>query len=533
MSCPPIFEPPSHPHQSDRVVLAAYCPRVALHLPRRGGLALVTLALALVTVLVGCGNPTLERAQSMDDLVVTQVRPEMVHLGDLSADWDGRRVEVLGVVRQVSQADQGASILELRDATGVVDLVVPAGKIDSALDATDRSVRAVGIVAAEGGAVRIVLSDSADLDMLSIWVEFAPQRMIVEIGPRDAGRFVHLFGRITDFVPATSDLWLTLADDTGEIAVLLRQELADLIRSTVDLEPGHQLVVVGQIADHQGQLAIVPETESDVKVVGRAPETPTVTAELTSTPGVSATPNRAATNTLTRAVTATATQAATATPTQVATATPTTLPTSIPSATPAPPPLRPVPIGSISAADEGETVVVQGRVTAAASFSAGFKFTLDDGTGTITLLLWTERYAQVMGRGGLRPGALVMATGLVAQYEGELQVQPFPEDVLLQEAGGGPPVETVATGQAGQHMGYELAVEATVVRLEFFSGHLRLIVDDGSGELQVILWQNVLELAPAELLVEGQAIRVLGQVSEYRGQVQLVPALPVYVTGLN
>ena len=52
-------------------------------------------------------------------------------------------------------------------------------------------------------------------------------------------------------------------------------------------------------------------------------------------------------------------------------------------------------------------------------------------------------------------------------------------------------------------------------------------VSDGSGELMVLLWDDIYEwIAHAAGLVPGARVRVTGVIQQYRGETELVPRLP-------
>jgi DNA/RNA endonuclease YhcR with UshA esterase domain len=49
-------------------------------------------------------------------------------------------------------------------------------------------------------------------------------------------------------------------------------------------------------------------------------------------------------------------------------------------------------------------------------------------------------------------------------------------------------------------------------------------LDDGTGEIVLLLWQNVYDAIPdAERLDAGVRVEVTGQVEEYRGELEIVP----------
>jgi hypothetical protein len=68
--------------------------------------------------------------------------------------------------------------------------------------------------------------------------------------------------------------------------------------------------------------------------------------------------------------------------------------------------------------------VIEGTIVEVEPFSKGTKYTLDDGSGRVTLLLWQNVYESIPGREGLVLGAGVRARGVVSEYGGELEIVP-------------------------------------------------------------------------------------------------------------
>jgi DNA/RNA endonuclease YhcR with UshA esterase domain len=246
---------------------------------------------------------------------------------------------------------------------------------------------------------------------------------------------------------------------------------------------------------------------------------PHPSATLRATPR--ATSQRLATETPgpTETATATATPTATHTPTATRTPRPTAVP---PTYTPAPVPLAELP------SREGEDITVSGRVVAAASFSHGFRFTLDDGSGQATLLLWHNVYDDAWDAPQLNVGATVRATGKVGQYEGEWQIEPrFGSQVKVSSPGGSyAPAREISdlNGRVG-----ELAqITGTIIRVESSSSNVRLFVSDETGEIVVLLWRNVLDRIPNNTALgePGTPVQVSGRVDVFRSNLQLVPAVP-------
>ena len=171
---------------------------------------------------------------------------------------------------------------------------------------------------------------------------------------------------------------------------------------------------------------------------------------------------------------------------------------------------------------------MNGRVVAAANFANGFKFTLDDGTGQATLLLWHNVYDDTWDAPQLTIGAAVQATGTVGQYEGEWQVEPnFGGDVQVTTPGGS--FATPRTiGELAGHVGELAQISGTILRLEANTSSVKIFVGDDTGEIVVFVWRTVLDRIPNNVALGevGTAVRVNGRVENYRSNLELVPALP-------
>lgn len=271
--------------------------------------------------------------------------------------------------------------------------------------------------------------------------------------------------------------------------------------------------------------AAIAATEMVVAVVV-VEETETAVPIPTATP----TPNPSATPEPPPTETPAPTETATPTPTRTPTATRTPRPTAVPpTATPAPVPLANLP------ERDGEEITVSGRVVAAASFSHGFRFTLDDGSGQATLLLWHNVYDDAWDAPQLNVGATVRATGKVGQYEGEWQVEPrFGSQVKVSSPGGNyAPAREI--GDLSGRVGELAQINGTIIRVESSSSNVRLFVGDETGEIVVLLWRNVLDRIPNNTALgePGTRVQVNGRVDVFRNNLQLVPAVPYDVVVRN
>jgi DNA/RNA endonuclease YhcR with UshA esterase domain len=164
-----------------------------------------------------------------------------------------------------------------------------------------------------------------------------------------------------------------------------------------------------------------------------------------------------------------------------------------------------------------------------ASFSSGFTFTLDDGSGQVDLVVWHNVYDDCWDAPGLNLGAQVRATGEVGTFEGRLQVTPpwgSAIQALTPAAAQAPlrPIGSLAASDEGQRV----MIEGQVVRTEGLSSAVKVFVRDDGGEALVFIWRNVLDRIPDNvgLGTEGSRVRIVGTVAMYRGTLEVVPTLP-------
>lgn len=177
----------------------------------------------------------------------------------------------------------------------------------------------------------------------------------------------------------------------------------------------------------------------------------------------------------------------------------------------------------------GQEVTVSGTVVDSASFSQGFKLTLDDGTGRVTLLLWHDVYDEAWDAPDLNLGATVRATGEVGEFEGELQIVPnFGGDVKVTAVAPSSSL-TVDIGTLGDYMGQRVTVTGHISRVEGTSSGAKLFVTDETGEILVFVWNTVLDRVDNNVALgtTGTRVRVTGIMQEFRSNRELVPSLPV------
>jgi DNA/RNA endonuclease YhcR with UshA esterase domain len=369
------------------------------------------------------------------------------------------------------------------------------------------------------GDLEIVPELVSDLEVAVRPVAIAAQsKSIGAITPEDVNALVVTQGTIEDAADFSKGMRYTLSDPSGTIVLLVWDDAIDPQQRKELLVVGAVISVTGKIDQYNGQLEIAPRNPQDVSVLSA----PSVVAEVTATPQV------------TPPLEATATLEPTA---AIAEATSTVAPTKTPAATRTPTPTNNpvvsgniVPISSITKDSVGQTVTVRGKVVDTSSFSAGFKFVLDDGTGKANLTLFSDDYKFVPKRAGLNYGADVQVTAEVAEFKGVLELQPKAgRDVQILTPGSSTGIPVTTINQLGKP-GLLVAIEGKITDVNGFSAGTNLFVDDGTGNVRVTLFDNVKSYIPdADKLTPGAMIRVVGK-TDFFGGVQVVPQLGYDVT---
>jgi DNA/RNA endonuclease YhcR with UshA esterase domain len=372
-----------------------------------------------------------------------------------------------------------------------------------------------GEVSVFRGDLEIVPELASDLE-----VAVRPAAAVVQaksigaITPDDVKAVVVTQGTIEDAADFSKGTRYTLTDPSGSITLLVWDDAIDRAQRQKLLVVGTVISVTGEIDEYQAQLEIAPRGKEDVVVIA----TPAAVVEAPPTPTLEAT--------LPLEPTATSTQTATVpAPTKTPAATKTPEPTPVPVVS-----ANVVPINSITKDSVGQMVTVRGKVVDTSSFSAGFKFVLDDGTGKVNLTLFGDDYKFVPQRAGLNYGADVQVTAEVAEYKGVQELQPKAgRDVQILTPGSSTGIPLTTINQLGKP-GLLVAIEGKITEVKGFSSGTNLTVDDGTGTVRVTLFSNVQIFTPnADQLTPGTTIRVVGK-TEFFGGVQVVPQLGYDVT---
>ncbi len=338
----------------------------------------------------------------------------------------------------------------------------------------------------------------------------APVPMVINaLTPLDEGRRVTVGGEVRRiFSPYAGLTLITVRDATGDIVISVDEVSTQLGGPLPPLVEGQFVTAEGVVTLYRDAPQVALTAGRDLRLGELA-----VVAEPTSIPTPAFTPTPMPTPA----------PGETPLPTPTETATPTSTPTAAATSTPTPVPTRPIrSLGSLTAADVDSWVRVRGRVVTWEGFSAGLKGMLDDGTGQVLLLTWTNVYRDLRPPTALDLGAEVVLNGKVGIYEGQLQVVPGEvSDITIVTAAPLPPLvqaNQITIADAGRVIRLRGVLEAP----QPFSAGYKVVLNDESGGATLLLWSNVYEaLSPRP--EAGVAVEVVGQVSVYRNTIEIAP----------
>lgn len=203
------------------------------------------------------------------------------------------------------------------------------------------------------------------------------------------------------------------------------------------------------------------------------------------------------------------------------------------------------PIGSLGFDDYYQRIRVRGQVRNVRQPYPGLTlYTLRDLTGAIDVAVSRDLIALSHSMASLDAvapaplshlpelGQSIEVVGVVSRYGDTLQLVPAWAGDLIPLDHDVPVALERAIGDIGvEEVGRWFTVNGTVARIDPFSAGVKLHVDDASGTIRVLLWDDLYEAFLAYLgdgprPTPGATVQVQGRVSEYRGEAELMPTLP-------
>jgi DNA/RNA endonuclease YhcR with UshA esterase domain len=413
-----------------------------------------------------------------DQLQVARADPVGREIGSIGQDDEYLRVRVAGEVRVVYEPYEGLTLIDVRDGTGSIpvavseDLVALSGAVPALFKG--QSVEVVGTVSLYGDTPQLVPASVADIVPLEQRAQIATEKRIGQLMTADLGQLVAVRGIVTNLDTFPSGVKATLDDETGEVVVLLWQDVYDALPDPAALDVGAEVQVQGEVSQYRGALELIPELAEDVRVLAAAPLPSVATAgsltgadvgrvvtlrgtlgepepfsagvkfELDDGTGKivlllwsdvyeGAPPGLAAGAWV--EVTGEIDEYRDAMEIVPRNAGEIVLLEGAPSS----PVAEPAPaaevraIGDVTSADVGQTLLLVGVLGEPETFSSGVKFALDDGSGTIVLLLWDNVYQAIPDADRLVAGVQVEVMGQIDEYEGELEIIPEADGVQVVE----------------------------------------------------------------------------------------------------
>ncbi|MFN8597137.1 MAG: OB-fold nucleic acid binding domain-containing protein [Anaerolineae bacterium] len=450
---------------------------------------------------------TLRRAADITPLTERVAFAKFTPLAELSESLASRWVRVEGTVEEVAPFSAGVK-LTLSDGGERATILVWQDLWNS-LNAAQpiepgATLSVQGEVSVYRGQLEITPEVAQDVALLQ---PAAPVAVVSNLKPlgsitaQDLNTLVTTRGTIGNIDPINRGMRYELSDQDQSIVLLIWDDVIAK-EQRQQLVTGAVISVTGKIESFGGQLEIVPEASDQVVMV--------------TAPAIAPTAEPSASPTLV---------AVTSTPTPEPTITKEPTSTSQPAAS-----APSVSINAITADYVGKDVAVRAKIVETASFSAGFKFLVDDGTGRMWLTLFSDNYRFVSNRAGLNLGADISIVAEVAQFQGVLELQPHAgRDVTINTPGSNASVPLVSVNQLSKP-GQLVAIEGRITEVKGFSSGQYLQVDDGTGNVRVTLFNNVLAFVPnKDGLVVGAQVRVVGK-TEFFGRIQVSPALGYDVT---
>jgi len=321
-----------------------------------------------------------------EQLKITRAEPVERAIGSITPADQYLRVRVRGEVDITYEPYEGLTLITVRDETGSIPVAVSEDML--ALDGSPppllpkgQPVEVVAAVSLYGDTAQLVPASVADIAPLDQPVLVATERQIGELTGEDAGQVVIVSGVVTKLEPFSAGVKFTLEDISGQVIVLLWQDVYDGLSDEARLDVGAEVQVQGEISEYRGELEVIPNLPNDVWVLAPPPNV----APPTETPQPEGSEIEA------RA------------------------------------------IGGVTSADVEQTLRLTGTLGEMETFSAGIKFTLDDGSGTIILLLWQNVYDAIPNAEQLVAGARVEVMGQIEEYQGDLEIIPEADGVEVME----------------------------------------------------------------------------------------------------
>jgi DNA/RNA endonuclease YhcR with UshA esterase domain len=291
---------------------------------------------------------------------------------------------------------------------------------------------------------------------------------------------------------------VTIADDTGSIALVVWQDIFEVIESQYDLAVGDTIRAYARVTEFRNERQLTLRNVADLSVLSKGEPTKSPAPKSPAAP-----------------------------------------------TTPVPPPhdtTPKTPLAKIDQSMAGQEVYIQATITDVReprTERAPFVVILSEGDSKIPMVFWSD--VQKLAAQKIRVGAVISAKVVVNEYRGALQLKlrdakdlepvgsgaasdqnaPAPAEHTAnpEPADGKASIGSITDGWADR----TVTISGSIAGSDSIGKGQRLRLRDDTGEIQVILWDNVLSRIPAEEFRSGRSVSVTGRVKLYRGQLEVVP----------
>ncbi len=541
-----------------------------------------------------------------DHFIVVRPQPVEMAIAGVTLEQLYQKVLVRGQVRQVKRPYEGLTILTVRDAGGEIDVTYTADLVrltgQPAEVQPGDSVSVRGAVSLYGETSQLALDAADGLQKLPQEIDIAPLKTIREIRPTDVGQMTRIEGAITAVKWMSAGQRLTLDDGTGDMTVILWQDIIDGILDRVDLQVGTWLSVRGLVSEYKGELELLPELPLDVRITQARPvevarlslagvseqvkgQTIQVEGQIVRVSPFSSGQKITLQDGDARLILVFWQDLFAACPDQ-AELTPGAWVSAVGKVEVYRDELELIPghaqdvvflkrtalpqaqlrrIETIDQDDLGQTVIIEGQISAVQTFAQGVRWTVDDGSGSLIVLVWNNVLAPLSVT--FEVGVRVQVQGEIEIYQGQLEIIPAAAaDICWMQAAALPPtptftvaptatpaataaitptltptpvlptatarpptatpgVQVVATGKLSQSLiGQTVTIQGQIVEVISFASGVKFYVDDGSGRAALWMVQAVYaSLSNPGQWIVGSMVRAKGLVEEYKGELEVSP----------
>lgn len=189
-----------------------------------------------------------------------------------------------------------------------------------------------------------------------------------------------------------------------------------------------------------------------------------------------------------------------------------------------------LPIGAISAANDGQVVRVRGRVASVRAPAAGtkqpFSLILQEGDASIRVTYWSNIDEVI----AVKPveGAEFEIEGVIEVYKDKpglkvesgykvSQVAPAPAAAPAAEPAAAGSIAALTAADKGQVR----TVQGTLGAPRALGKGTAYALSDSSGSIDLILWDSIIPAEVRAALAEGMKVSATGEIGEYSGKLQL------------